>query len=195
LTSWQMSLPLFICGVGMGLIVAPITDMVLTDVPRKDSGSASGLLGMTQQLGTAIGIALVAVVFFNLMGGQAVTSVDSITPALTRQLVAEAGLTPQAAAQTVAGFKTCAQDRAAESDPSVVPASCQPSPNQPANPEVQRILAAAGTETNGLTFSRSFQTALWFVSAIMLLVFLLMFYLPRKARHIDPNADFDEDDS
>lgn len=62
--SWQMALPLVVMGVGMGLIVAPLTDAVLSDVPREHSGSASGLINTTQQMGNALGLGLVSVVFF-----------------------------------------------------------------------------------------------------------------------------------
>jgi len=64
IASWQMALPLFVMGIGMGLIVAPLTDAILSDVPREHSGSASGLLNTVQQMGTALGLGLVSVVFF-----------------------------------------------------------------------------------------------------------------------------------
>ncbi|MGA5129441.1 MFS transporter [Streptomyces olivoreticuli] len=65
--SWQMALPLVVMGVGMGLIVAPITDAVLSEVPRDHAGSASGLINTTQQLGNAIGLGLVSVAFFGVV--------------------------------------------------------------------------------------------------------------------------------
>ncbi|WP_205856172.1 MFS transporter, partial [Phytoactinopolyspora endophytica] len=49
--SWQMVSPLIVAGVGFGLVVAPMIDLVLTDVPVRDAGSASGLLSTVQQLG------------------------------------------------------------------------------------------------------------------------------------------------
>ncbi|MER5612048.1 MFS transporter [Streptomyces sp. NPDC002215] len=64
ITSWQMALPLVVMGIGMGLIVAPLTDMVLSEVPKEHSGSASGLINTVQQMGNALGLGLVAVVFF-----------------------------------------------------------------------------------------------------------------------------------
>ncbi|MEU6482684.1 DHA2 family efflux MFS transporter permease subunit [Streptomyces sp. NPDC046887] len=63
--SWQMILPLVVMGAGMGLIVAPLTDAVLSEVPREHAGSASGLINTTQQMGTALGLGLVSVVFFD----------------------------------------------------------------------------------------------------------------------------------
>ncbi|MEU8677004.1 MFS transporter [Streptomyces sp. NPDC048560] len=64
---WQMALPLVVMGAGMGLIVAPLTDAVLSEVPREHSGSASGLFNTVQQMGTALGLGLVSVVFFGVV--------------------------------------------------------------------------------------------------------------------------------
>ncbi|MFJ2092089.1 MFS transporter [Streptomyces sp. NPDC087901] len=73
ITSWQMALPLVVMGAGMGLIVAPLADAVLSEVPKEHSGSASGLFNTVQQMGNALGLALVSVIFFGAMG-------DRLTP-------------------------------------------------------------------------------------------------------------------
>ncbi|WP_055610968.1 MFS transporter [Streptomyces phaeochromogenes] len=67
ISSWQMALPLVVMGAGMGLIVAPLTDAILSEVPREHSGSASGLINTVQQMGNALGLGLVSVVFFGSM--------------------------------------------------------------------------------------------------------------------------------
>ncbi|MFJ5118668.1 MFS transporter [Kitasatospora sp. NPDC088548] len=67
ITAWQMVLPLVVMGLGMGLIVAPITDAVLAEVPREHAGSASGLINTVNQLGLALGLGLVSVAFFGAM--------------------------------------------------------------------------------------------------------------------------------
>ncbi|WP_411106774.1 MFS transporter [Streptomyces sp. cmx-4-9] len=67
IASWQMALPLVVMGLGMGLIVAPLTDTVLSEVPREHAGSASGLINTTGQMGNALGLALTSVVFFGLI--------------------------------------------------------------------------------------------------------------------------------
>ncbi|MFI7344826.1 MFS transporter [Streptomyces sp. NPDC049936] len=74
IASWQMALPLTVMGVGMGLIVAPLTDAVLSQVPREHAGAASGLINTVQQMGNALGLGLVSVVFFGTMS-------DHLTPA------------------------------------------------------------------------------------------------------------------
>ncbi|GGV03203.1 MFS transporter [Streptomyces litmocidini] len=61
---WQMIPPLVVMGLGMGLIVAPLTDAVLSEVPKEHAGSASGLINTTGQMGNALGLGLVSVVFF-----------------------------------------------------------------------------------------------------------------------------------
>ncbi|MFI9393676.1 MFS transporter [Streptomyces bauhiniae] len=76
IASWQMALPLVVMGVGMGLIVAPLTDAILSEVPREHAGSASGLLNTVQQMGNALGLGLVSVVFFGQIA-------DRLTPAQT----------------------------------------------------------------------------------------------------------------
>ncbi|MFG2815490.1 MFS transporter [Streptomyces sp. NPDC004673] len=73
IASWQMALPLVVMGLGMGLIVAPLTDAILSEVPREHAGSASGLLNTVQQMGNALGLGLVSVVFFGQIA-------DRLTP-------------------------------------------------------------------------------------------------------------------
>ncbi|MCW5253752.1 MFS transporter [Streptomyces sp. SHP 1-2] len=65
---WQMVPPLVVMGIGMGLIVAPLTDAVLSEVPREHAGAASGLINTVQQMGNALGLGLVSVVFFGTIG-------------------------------------------------------------------------------------------------------------------------------
>ncbi|MEW2414238.1 MFS transporter [Streptomyces sp. NPDC046866] len=71
IASWQMAAPLIVMGIGMGLIVAPLTDTVLSEVPREHAGSASGLINTTGQMGNALGLALTSVSFFGLIDDDA----------------------------------------------------------------------------------------------------------------------------
>ncbi|MFB7866377.1 MFS transporter [Streptomyces sp. NPDC056069] len=81
---WQMILPLVVMGLGMGLIVAPLTDAVLSDVPREHAGSASGLINTTGQMGNALGLGLVSVVFFGVVDDrQPITSAAANAAAFT----------------------------------------------------------------------------------------------------------------
>jgi EmrB/QacA subfamily drug resistance transporter len=118
---WQMILPLVVMGVGMGLIVAPLTDAVLSEVPREHAGSASGLINTTGQMGTALGLGLVSLVFFG--------SID------------EEQLAP-------------------------VPV--------------------------GSAFAQAFENSLWWVAAVLGVIFLVMFALPaRPKQHVEGGATED----
>jgi EmrB/QacA subfamily drug resistance transporter len=61
---WDLTGPLLLAGVGTGMTIAPNQDFVLATVPRREAGTAAGILGTSQRLGTAIGIAVVGTVLF-----------------------------------------------------------------------------------------------------------------------------------
>ena len=185
-----MALPLLITGIGMGLVVAPIFDLVLTDVPTADAGSASGLLNTSQQLGQAFGIALIGVVFFAQLNTQSGKAVDAVAPAL-RATLSAAGLPAPAVDGLVADFGTCIRDRAAATDPTATPASCQKNPEQmgvdaATAAKVTGILADSGQAAAGEDFWRGFGVTLVRMIGDLFLVFLGIFALPKALREIDP---------
>ncbi|OAR22027.1 MFS transporter [Streptomyces sp. ERV7] len=96
---WQTMLPLVPMGIGMGLIVAPLADIILSEVPHEDAGSASGLNNTTVQLGQAVGTALSSLIFFNHLGGDG----NPVTQA-TRMPDAFAHTLPYVAAAFFAAF-------------------------------------------------------------------------------------------
>lgn len=59
---------LVVDGVGMGLVLAPIMGTVLAGVEPRHAGSAAGALTTTQQVGGALGIGIVGVVFYGDSG-------------------------------------------------------------------------------------------------------------------------------
>lgn len=59
---------LFVAGAGMGTVQAPMSAAVLADVPTPQAGSASGVLATTQQVGNALGVAVVCIVFLGVLG-------------------------------------------------------------------------------------------------------------------------------
>lgn len=64
----DLILPMGIAGIGLGVLVVPLLDVALATVPVDDAGSASGALTTFQQIGAAIGIAVVGAVFFGSIG-------------------------------------------------------------------------------------------------------------------------------
>ncbi|MGH3472748.1 MAG: MFS transporter, partial [Nocardioidaceae bacterium] len=67
LTSAEMTVPLVLMGAGMGLIMAPLMNVILSQIPAEYSGSASGLTNTTNQLGFALGLGLVSVTFLGYL--------------------------------------------------------------------------------------------------------------------------------
>lgn len=59
----QLLLPLMLFGAGNGLAFVPLTTMSLKGVRPEDAGAASGLVNVTQQVGGALGLAVLVTVF------------------------------------------------------------------------------------------------------------------------------------
>ncbi|MFC4031606.1 MFS transporter [Streptomyces polygonati] len=58
---------LAIDGAGMGLAVAPLASTVLTRIPPKHAGSATGVLTTGVQVGNALGVSIIGVIFYRIV--------------------------------------------------------------------------------------------------------------------------------
>ncbi|HWB66781.1 MAG TPA: MFS transporter [Mycobacteriales bacterium] len=58
---------LLLAGAGMGLCIAPITTTVLSSLEPAQAGVVSGVLSTVQQVGNALGVAVVGLVFFGAL--------------------------------------------------------------------------------------------------------------------------------
>ncbi len=63
-SGWDLFGPLLLAGLGTGMTIAPNQDFVLATVPRRDAGTAAGVLSTAQRVGTAVGIAIIGTVLF-----------------------------------------------------------------------------------------------------------------------------------
>lgn len=67
-----LMLPLVVAGIGLGTAISPLFQTVLANVHGRDTGSASGALQAFQQVGGALGLAIMGELFFStLRGGMA----------------------------------------------------------------------------------------------------------------------------
>jgi EmrB/QacA subfamily drug resistance transporter len=64
LGTWSTAAPMTVAGVGLGLLVVPLVDIALATVDEAEAGAASGTYGTIQQVGAALGIAVIGSVFF-----------------------------------------------------------------------------------------------------------------------------------
>ena len=60
-----MALPLLIAGLGSGLVISPNLTLTLSRVPVERAGSAGGVLQTGQRIGSAAGIAITGMVFYD----------------------------------------------------------------------------------------------------------------------------------
>ena len=62
---WAFVPPLVVSGFGMGIAISALFQTILSGVPGRDAGSGSGALQAFQQVGGALGIALIGQIFFS----------------------------------------------------------------------------------------------------------------------------------
>ena len=179
-TTWQLTPGLIAAGLGLGMVIAPLADIVLARVPAQDAGAASGVFNTGLQLGNSIGIAVIGVIFFGMLGSQSGPAASTVAPALRSQ-VAAAGVPAAGAARIEAQFRTCLHDRLVAADPTVTPASCRPPAGEVITPPVHRALAVAGAGAVRRDFAASVVRSLWFQVGVFVLSFLLMLAWPAGA--------------
>jgi EmrB/QacA subfamily drug resistance transporter len=180
-TTWELTPGLAAAGVGLGAVIAPLADIVLDRVPRQHAGSASGVFNTGLQLGNSIGIAVIGVIFFGLLGTQAAPAASAVAPQLRTGLVA-AGVPAAYTSRIEAQFGVCLHDRLVASDPTVTPPSCRTGAvGQTLPPAAHQVLASAGAGAVRHDFAASLQRTLWFQAGVFLLSFLLMLVLPAGA--------------
>lgn len=66
--SWWTATPLFVAGLGSGLVITPNQALTLAQVPVPRAGGGAGLLQTGQRIGSAAGIATVGSVIFSAQG-------------------------------------------------------------------------------------------------------------------------------
>ena len=65
-SAWLLALVLTIFGYGQGLVMAPLSGVVLSTVKPSSAGSGSGMYGTTAQIANATGVAAIGAVFFTI---------------------------------------------------------------------------------------------------------------------------------
>jgi EmrB/QacA subfamily drug resistance transporter len=68
LVGTDLIVPMAIAGVGLTLILVPLNDLSLAQTDVADAGAASGVLNTFQQVGGALGVAVISVIFFDVVG-------------------------------------------------------------------------------------------------------------------------------
>jgi len=83
-SAWALTPGLALVGLGIGLVLVPLSSTVLAGVDGRLAGAAAGVLSTAQQVGGAVGVAVIGTVFF---------AAGSVTHAFVVSLAVVAGLT------------------------------------------------------------------------------------------------------
>ena len=60
--------PMAVAGIGLTLMLVPLNDVALAETKVQDAGAASGVLNTFGQVGSALGVAVIGVIFFDIVG-------------------------------------------------------------------------------------------------------------------------------
>jgi EmrB/QacA subfamily drug resistance transporter len=180
-SQWNIRPVIFVFGLGMGLILPSLADVIIAGVHQRNAGAASGIINTGMQVGNAIGVAIIGVILFAAIGSHAARSAASVEPQISKQLDALQA-PPALRAQVLSGFRRCFVDRSHQEDPAVVPASCRELASAQLPPATQRelraVLATAGVKARKANFVTAIQRALSYEVAVFAATFLLLFLLP-----------------
>ncbi len=179
-TTWDLVPGLVAAGLGLGAVIAPLADIVLARVPAQHAGSASGVFNTGLQLGNSIGIAVIGVIFFGLLGTQSATAAGAVAPQLRAGLAAQ-HVSARLAGQITGQFGSCLHARLVAADPTVTPAACRLRGGQPVPAGVRQVLATSGAAAVSHDFTAVLERTLWFQVAAFGLSGLLMLALPARS--------------
>jgi EmrB/QacA subfamily drug resistance transporter len=181
INSFEFIPGLLITGFGMGFFFGSLFAAVLNDVDPQHAGSASGTLNAIQQIGGAIGIAIIGVIFFGSLTSNASSSFDTATSTLQRDL-ASSHIPAQVQTSIIKGVKQCFVDRNAEKDASVTPDSCKTHSNTAPSSAVSNDIANAAKAANTNNFQNAFRAAFYFEIGALALTIILSVFLPKYFR-------------
>jgi EmrB/QacA subfamily drug resistance transporter len=135
-STWGLFGPLLVIGIGMGPFVVSAFDTIIATVTDRELGSASGALNAIQQLGGAIGIAIIGTIFFTTLPQQ------RFAPALQHAMwYAAAGLATVLIASPLLPARARPPEQAASASsdtvgaPQAAPSSARPT--EPAGAELR----------------------------------------------------------
>jgi EmrB/QacA subfamily drug resistance transporter len=84
---------LILIGAGMGLGIGPLATIILSRAQPEQAGAASGLLSTMQNVGNALGVAIIGVIFFGAIHSGFADAFELSLAALAATLVSVAALT------------------------------------------------------------------------------------------------------
>jgi EmrB/QacA subfamily drug resistance transporter len=176
LHSYEIAPFLLVAGLGLGCFIAPLTNLVLAGIAGREAGSASGVLSTTQQVGGALGVAVIGLILFGVLGGHAATAARAQAAPLTAGLTG-ARLPASAVDATVQQFEHCFVARSKAPDPSATPPGCAVPTDGPK--AVGAALSRAADQARRENFLHAIERTLLFEIGVFVVAMALTRLLPQ----------------
>jgi EmrB/QacA subfamily drug resistance transporter len=180
MTTWDIAPALLVIGVGMGMIFSSLMAIILSNVDPRDAGSASGTTSAIQQLGAAVGVAVIGVVFFGQIATAAPVSFNTKAEPSLRQSLASQNIPADEQDTIVNAVRNCFADRAAQKDANVTPPSCALAPITQAKPGVAAAIGKAAKQAVAATFVEAYRWGVALQLALASVLIAVTFFLPRR---------------
>jgi EmrB/QacA subfamily drug resistance transporter len=178
ITSADFIPPLLAMGLGFGNVGPRLFEVVLARVHPDHAGSGSGVLSTVNQLGGAVGVTIVGLALFSLLGSNAASTVAAYTPQAQAAATRELHITPSQLTAFTKQFDTCFVQRIDAKDPAAAIRGCP----MPTAALLNGPLGRVGSQALASTFVQSESTALLINASVFAIAFILVLALPRSAR-------------
>src|SRR5262249_25691718 len=143
---------------------------------------AWGVLTTVMQVGGAFGVAVMGVIFFNLIGTGADRAAAEVAPSLRASLVAAQPGAPMSRIDAqVDTFTRCYGELARAKDPNATPPGCA-APSGASRSPVGSAVGTATLSARATTFTDSEMRSLFLPVGLFGLTFLLVLLLPQAKR-------------
>lgn len=73
----DFTIPFIVSGLGFGLIIAQLTNLILSSVPPQQVGVASGVNGTVREIGRSLGVAIIGVTFISILNTNAKINIEN----------------------------------------------------------------------------------------------------------------------
>jgi hypothetical protein len=123
------------------------------------------LINRGPQVGKAVGVAVIGVILFSVLGSHAPTSARIEAANLSRQLAAQ-GVSAEQRRAVTDGFAVCFTDTSRKEDPAAVPASCRRAQQELTDPTVRTEVASAFDRARKGDFSVALAHAVRYAVAV-----------------------------
>jgi hypothetical protein len=188
-SAWEIRPVMFAFGLGMGVTLPSLADVIIGQVRAGDTGAASGVINTGLQVGNAIGVALIGMVLFGSLGTHAPDSAAVAARQITDDL-SSLGVAAGQRAGVVESFTRCFVDGSRQQDPGATPRSCRTEGSASATAQatvakqVRQSVADATDWARRDNFSAAIQHALSYEVIVFGASFLLLLVLPQAARYV-----------